>query len=148
MDLALEEAQKGFASGEVPVGAVIIDPYGEILSTQHNRVEQDLDPTAHAEILCLRKAARILHNNRLEGCVLVSTLEPCVMCAAACINAHIDGLVFGAADPAAGAIISSADLLDISQCHSRIWHMGGILAEKCAALLNNFFKLRRNSIGK
>ena len=146
MDLALAQARMGLAAGEVPVGALVIDPAGAILAAFSNRVERDHDPAGHAEILCLREAGRKLRNHQLGGCVLVATLEPCAMCAAACLNSRIAGIVFGALDVQAGAIISNADLLDFPDKRHHPWHMGGVRSGESAALLNSFFRERRNRL--
>lgn len=143
MALALDEAQAALSAGEVPVGAVIVSPKGTILAKSGNTVERDKDPTAHAEVLAIRKAGALLGNWRLEGCVLVVTLEPCAMCAAAIAHARLNGVVFGAADESAGAVISRAEYLDGICLPKRIWHMGGVQAEACAALLQQCFQARR-----
>lgn len=143
MLVALDEAQKGQASGEVPVGAVIVAPTGEIISRACNRVEEKNDPTAHAEILAIREAASIIGNCRLKDCLLVATLEPCLMCAGALIQSRVPGLVFGAADALAGAIISSVHYFDLPGARSDFWHLGGILSHNCADLLQKFFQDKR-----
>ena len=143
MDLALEEARKAGAQGDVPVGAVIVAPDGRILARGGNAVERDSDPTAHAEVLAIREACARLGNWRLSGCVLVVTLEPCAMCAAAIAHARLAGVVYGAADEAAGAVISRAEYLDGPACPIPVWHMGGVRAHECAALLRKCFEARR-----
>ena len=143
MELALEEARKAGAQGDVPVGAIIAAADGGILARAGNAVERGRDPTAHAEMLALREAAARLGNWRLSGCVLVATLEPCAMCAAAIVHARLAGVVFGAADDAAGAVISRAEYLDGPACPSPVWHMGGVRAEECARLLRQCFAGRR-----
>lgn len=143
MELALTEARAARAQGDVPVGAVIVAADGRILARGGNAVERDHDPTAHAEVLAIRAACVRLGNWRLSGCVLVVTLEPCAMCAAAIAHARLAGVVYGAADKAAGAVISRAEYLDGPVCPNPVWHMGGVRAEECAALLRNCFAGRR-----
>lgn len=143
MDLALESAREGGQAGEVPVGAVLAGADGRILARACNAPMALHDPTAHAEILALRAAGAALGNYRLNGCVLVVTLEPCAMCAAALAHARLAGLVFGAADALAGAVVSCAEYLDAAPCNHRVWQMGGVRAEACAALLRDFFGGRR-----
>ena len=138
--LALEEARLAFDEGEVPVGAVLVS-HGEVVARAHNRVEQTGDATAHAELLCLREAMERL-GPRLTDCTLFVTLEPCAMCAGACINAKLSQLVYGAFDEAAGCCGSKMDLTDHCFLHSvETW--GGILEPDCKALLSNFFQALR-----
>ena len=139
MLLALEQAQAALEAGEVPVGAVLVEPRGRILAACADRVERDADPTAHAEILALRRGAQILGRPRLVGCVLITTLEPCAMCAAALVQARVAGLVFGAADEQAGAVISRAEYLDAPASSHAVWHLGGLYAAESAALLQECF---------
>ncbi|GFH62911.1 MAG: tRNA(adenine34) deaminase [Candidatus Desulfovibrio kirbyi] len=143
MGMALESARQGALNGEMPVGAVVAAPDGRVLARAHNAPIALCDPVAHAELLALRAAGQVLGNYRLNGCVLLVTLEPCPMCAAALVHARLAGLVFGAADALAGAVISRAEYLDVSFCNHRIWRMGGVRAEECAALLRDFFAQRR-----
>lgn len=143
MKMALEEARLAFCRQEVPVGSLIIDPHGTILAKTHNRMEVLNDPTAHAEILAIRMAAEKLKNNRLLDCVLIVTLEPCLMCAGAIREARLAGVVFGAFDRVQGGITSTAEVLNIYGQGKNCWHMGGILAKECSQLLNNFFSNRR-----
>lgn len=143
MDMALAEARTALATGDVPVGAVIVAPDGVVLARAGNAVERDHDPTAHAELLALRQAGARLGNWRLAGCVLVVTLEPCAMCAAAIAHARLAGVVYGAADEAAGAVISRAEYLDGPVCPHPVWHMGGVRGEECAELLRRCFAGRR-----
>lgn len=143
MSIALAIAKKGARLGEIPVGAVIVDNGGTILASEHNRVETDNNPVAHAEILALTKAAQKIKNCRLNGCVLVVTLEPCVMCAAACVEARIDGLVYGAYSPRKGAITSNMDYFDLPDKTPRIWHMGGIMEKECGSILQKFLGAMR-----
>ncbi len=144
MRIALQEAQAAADAGEAPIGAVVIDPTsGEVVARAHNAPIGQHDPTAHAEILALREAARKLGNYRLTGLTLVVTLEPCVMCAGAISHARIGRLVFGAEDAKGGAVVSGPKFFDQPTCHSRPVVMGGVLAEESAALLKGFFRARR-----
>ncbi len=143
MRAALEEAAKAAASGEVPVGAVVAGPDGAIVSRAHNQPVSANDPTAHAEILALRKAARKLSNYRLTGCRLVVTLEPCVMCAGAAVHARLAEIIYGAADPKGGAVRSLYRIASDDRLNHRTEVVSGVLAEECAALLTAFFKSRR-----
>lgn len=129
---------------EVPVGAVILGPGGDVLARAHNQRERDADPTAHAEILAIRAAARALGTWRLEGCTLVVTLEPCPMCAGAVVAARISRVVYGAADPKAGAAGSLWDIPRDGRLNHRAEVTGGVLAEESAALLREFFARRRS----
>jgi tRNA(adenine34) deaminase len=138
-----EAAVSGPARGEVPVGAVILDPAGAPLARAHNQRESDADPTAHAEIVAIRAAARALGSWHLDGCTLVVTLEPCTMCAGAVVAARIARVVYGAADPKAGAAGSLWDVLRDRRLNHRAEVVGGILAEECGALLQEFFAERR-----
>ena len=144
MDSALERARHAAAQGEIPVGAVLVAPDGRVLACEGNAPVALNDPTAHAEILSLRRAGEVLGNYRLGGCVLVVTLEPCAMCAAACIHARLAGLVYGAADVPAGAVVSRAEYFDAQSANHSLWHMGGVRGEECAALLRDFFASRRD----
>jgi len=137
MRLALEEAELAFRQGEVPVGAVLVKD-GEIVARAHNECEQRGDATAHAELLCLRRGMETL-GLRLTGCTLYATLEPCAMCAGACVNAKLTRLVFGAFDETAGCCGSVMDLTDHCFLHSvEVW--GGVLEADCKALLTAFFR--------
>jgi tRNA(adenine34) deaminase len=138
-----EAAAAGPARGEVPVGAVILDPAGAPLARAHNQRESDADPTAHAEIVAIRAAGRALGSWHLDGCTLVVTLEPCTMCAGAVVAARIARVVYGAADPKAGAAGSLWDVLRDRRLNHRAEVVGGILAEECGALLQEFFAQRR-----
>jgi tRNA(adenine34) deaminase len=148
MRAALEEATGPAAPrSEVPVGAVILDPAGALIARAHNRRESDADPTAHAEIVAIRAAGRALGSWHLDGCTLVVTLEPCTMCAGAVVAARIGRVVYGAADPKAGAAGSLWDVLRDRRLNHRAEVVGGILAEECGALLREFFAQRRASPG-
>ena len=143
MGLALREAERGFSRGEVPVGAVVATPNGRIVAKAHNQPIALKDPTAHAEILAMRKAGLSYRNYRLNNTLLVVTIEPCLMCMGAAINARIDRLVFGAADPKAGAVHSLYRLAADKRLNHRIEVVSGIMEEECLALMQNFFKTRR-----
>lgn len=144
MDLALFEAKDAAKQGDVPVGAVLIDKSGDILAKAANRVERDRDPAGHAEIIALRLAAAKIGTPRLTGCLLIVTLEPCLMCAAAIALSRIDGVIFGAADLRAGALISAADACNLPLGGHTFWHLGGIKSGECAKLLQDFFSGKRN----
>jgi len=142
MALALELAREAAALDEVPVGAVVsLD--GKVLARAHNRRELDEDPTAHAEILAIREAARVLGSWRLEGCAIHVTLEPCFMCAGALVNARVSRLVYGATDPKAGAVGSLADVVRDPRLNHRMEVRTGVLAESCGRLLKDFFARKR-----
>jgi tRNA(adenine34) deaminase len=134
----------GLPRSEVPVGAVVLSPGGDVLARAHNQRERDADPTAHAEILAIRAAARALGSWRLEECTLVVTLEPCPMCAGAVVAARIGRVVYGAADPKAGAAGSLWDIPRDRRLNHRAEVIGGVLAEESAALLRGFFARRRS----
>jgi len=143
MAVALEEARAAAARGDVPVGAAVLGPDGAVVARARNRREADGDPTAHAEILAMREAARALGSWRLEGCTLVVTLEPCAMCAAAAVLARVASVVWGAADPKAGFAGSLGNLLDDRRLNHRVAVRSGLSASEAAALLERFFaKLR------
>jgi tRNA(adenine34) deaminase len=142
MELALEQAVLAAAEGEVPVGALVIKD-GEIVGRGHNRNLLDDDPTAHAEIVALRQAAARLGNHRLTGCTVVATIEPCSMCAGALIHARIARLVYGASDPKAGAAGSVLQVINHPGLNHRMEVTAGVLAEKCSAVLQDFFRQKR-----
>ena len=147
MLLALEEAKKAFALGEIPVGALIVRGE-EILAAGHNRRETDRDPLGHAELAAISRAAARLGSWRLEGCTLYVTLEPCAMCAGAIINARIPRVVYGAADPRAGCCGSAANFFAMPFSHCPALTTG-VEAEACQALLREFFQsLRREGAAK
>ena len=141
MQMALAEAESAFTSGEVPVGAVITMD-GEVVAKAHNSPILMRDPTAHAEILAIRKAAQIWENYRLGGATLYVTIEPCVMCAGAIIHARIERLVFGAADMKAGALSLYGLPGDKKLNHSTLV-TGGVLKEECGEILSRFFREKR-----
>jgi tRNA(adenine34) deaminase len=144
MRAALEEARAAAAADEVPIGVVILFD-GEMIARGQNRVLRDNDPTAHAEIVAMRTAAHAIGNYRLAGCTLVSTLEPCAMCAGAMIHARIDRLVFAADDPKAGAAGSVLNVLNHAALNHQMVVDRGLLAEESALLLREFFQRRRTS---
>ncbi|RKQ85859.1 tRNA(adenine34) deaminase [Mycolicibacterium mucogenicum 261Sha1.1M5] len=144
MDRALESAREAAAAGEIPVGAVILGPDGEVLATGRNRRLTSTDPTGHAEIVAIRGAAEAVGDRILEGCTLVVTLEPCVMCAGVILAARVPRVVFGAWDEKAGAVGSVYDLLrDGRLPHAVPEVVAGVRAEECAAILEAFFSERR-----
>ncbi|WP_227870091.1 tRNA adenosine(34) deaminase TadA [Streptomyces otsuchiensis] len=145
MRRALAEASATTATGDVPVGAVVLGPggpAGELLATGRNEREATGDPTAHAEVLALRAAAARLGEWRLSGCTLVVTLEPCTMCAGAGVLSRVDRVVYGAADAKAGAVGSVWDVMRDRRLNHRPEVISGVLAEECGALLTDFFRDR------
>ena len=144
MDLALNEAQRAASAGEVPVGAVIVDARGQVLAAAGNRTRRDCDPTAHAEILAIRQAAAILGQERLAGCTLYVTLEPCSMCAGALVHARVARVVYGAADPKSGGTDHGARVFTHPQSHHRPEVISGISEEACSTLLVDFFAQQRS----
>jgi len=143
MGAALDEARHALSSGEVPVGAVVLSPAGEVLSVGHNLREAEHDPTAHAELVALRRAGSALSDWQLSGCTLVVTLEPCTMCAGAVVLSRIARLVFGAWDPKAGAVGSLWDVVRDRRLNHRPEVFSGVREEECAQLLTDFFASRR-----
>ena len=143
MYMALHVAREAEKRGEVPVGAVIVDPDGNVLATGSNQMIGALDPTAHAEIVALRVAATRIGNYRLAGCVVYATIEPCAMCAGALVNARIARLVYGARDERFGAVETHFRICDSPDLNHRIEITGGVLEENCRRLMQEFFKKRR-----
>lgn len=143
MALALEQARLALGHGDVPVGAVVVAADGTVLGAGHNDREGSGDPTAHAEVLALRAAAVATGSWRLTGTTLVVTLEPCTMCAGAAVLARVSRVVYGAADPKAGAAGSLFDVLRDRRLNWRPEVVPGVLAEECGALLTDFFRDRR-----
>jgi tRNA(adenine34) deaminase len=143
MRLALEQAALTSAAADVPVGAVVVDADGGVLGVGFNARELTGDPTAHAEVLALRAAAAVLGTWRLSGCTLVVTLEPCTMCAGALVLARVSRVVFGAADPKAGAVGSLWDVVRDRRLNHRPEVVGGVLERECGAVLRAFFEGRR-----
>lgn len=148
MRIALEAAQAAAAAGETPVGAVVLDPAtGEVVAVGANQPIGTHDPTAHAEIVALREAARKRGNYRLTGLTLVVTLEPCAMCAGAISHARIGRVVYGADDAKGGAVVHGPRVFEQPTCHWRPAVEGGVLAAESSALLKGFFQARRKSKG-
>lgn len=145
MSLALECARAAAERGEVPVGAVIVDESGAVIADAHNLTlsPPDFDPTAHAEIVAIRAAARALGNARLSGCDLYVTLEPCAMCAGAIAQARLRRVYFGAYDAKGGGVEHGARVFSHATCHHRPEVYGGLQESECAALLTEFFAARR-----
>ena len=143
MRRALDVAASAVDSGDVPVGAVVLDAAGEVIASGANARERDGDPTAHAEVLALRAAARALDSWRLTDCTLVVTLEPCTMCAGALVLARVARLVYGADDPKAGAVGSLWDVVRDRRLNYRPEVVRGVLAEESAELLRTFFTAHR-----
>jgi tRNA(adenine34) deaminase len=142
LQLALEEARAAAAAGEVPIGALVVHE-GKILARSGNRTIRDCDPTAHAEIIVIREAARLLKNYRMAGTTLYVTLEPCSMCAGAIIQARIPRLVYGADDPKGGAVRSCFEILTNATLNHQVEVIHGVLAADCAGILQTFFAARR-----
>ena len=142
MRAALEEARKGFDAGEVPVGAVVVIG-GEIVGRGFNQPIGSRDPTAHAEIVAMREAARAIGNYRLVGSTMYVTIEPCLMCVGAMVHARVATLVFGAPEPKAGAVVSSCRAHELPSLNHRIEALTGVLEDDCRAIIQEFFKTRR-----
>jgi len=147
MRRALREAERAAREQEVPVGAVVVRD-GQVVARAHNRPIHLNDPTAHAEVLALRKAARKLGNYRLAGCDLYVTIEPCAMCAGAIIQGRLRRVFFGAQDPKAGASGSALTVLNHPQLNHQVEVVGGVLAEDCTRLLRDFFRRRRKAVSR
>jgi tRNA(adenine34) deaminase len=143
MRVALGEAHAALSTDDVPVGAVVLDSAGVELGRGRNAREADGDPTAHAELIALRAAAAARDSWRLDGCTLVVTLEPCVMCAGAVVLARLDRLVYGAADPKAGAVGSVWDVVRDRRLNHRAEVISDVLADECSAVLRKFFEAHR-----
>lgn len=146
MQLALREAEQAAAEDEVPVGAVIVHD-GRVIGSAHNQREQLRDPTAHAEMIAITQAAESLGGWRLENSILYVTLEPCPMCAGAILQARIPAVIYGAADPKAGAVHSLFELLNDDRLNHRVEVVSGVLAEPCGYVLSRFFQEKRR-LGK
>lgn len=143
MRAAIDVARSAGRHGDVPIGAVVLDASGSVIATGGNERELHQDPTAHAEVVALRRAAEAVGEWRLEGCTIVVTLEPCTMCAGAIVAARVGRLVFGAFDEKAGAVASLFDVVRDPRLNHRVRVTGGVMAEECAELLEQFFDLRR-----
>ena len=140
---ALEVARAAGGVGEIPVGAVVLDPAGRVIAAAHNEREARHDPTAHAEVVALRQAGSALGSWQLVGCTLAVTLEPCTMCAGALVLARVARVVFGAWDPKAGAVGSLWDVVRDRRLNHRPEVIGGVREDECAALLEEFFASKR-----
>lgn len=143
MRAALAVAREALPSGDVPIGAVVLDRFGAVIASAHNERERTNDPTAHAELVALRRAGAALDSWQLVGCTLVVTLEPCTMCAGAIVLSRVDRLVFGAWDPKAGAVGSLRDVVRDRRLNHRPEVLAGVLEQSCGALLADFFAQRR-----
>jgi len=143
MRLALREAARAGRAGEVPVGAILVNAGGEVVARAHNRPVAASDPTAHAEVVALRRAARRLGNYRLPGTTLYVTVEPCSMCAGALVHARVARVVFGAADPKGGAARTLYRILDDPRLNHRAEVVGGVLEDECREIIRRFFRERR-----
>jgi tRNA(adenine34) deaminase len=143
MQYAITLAHEVKSSGDVPVGALIVNRAGEVISSGKNEREQDNDPTAHAEIVAIRKASEKIGSWRLDDLTLIVTLEPCVMCAGAILQSRIKRLIFGAFDRKAGAVGSSLDVIRDARALSKVEVVSGVLEDECAKLLTDFFVTKR-----
>lgn len=144
MQLALDEARLAAEAGEVPIGAVLVQVAdGKVLARAGNRTIRDCDPTAHAEIVVLREASRVLSNYRLSTTTMYVTLEPCAMCAGAIVQARVPRVVYGADDPKGGAVRTCFEVLSHPKLNHHVEVTAGILAEQCAGILQKFFTARR-----
>ena len=142
MRLALDEAERARAAGEVPIGAIVVLD-GRVVATGPNGPIGSIDPTAHAEVVAIRAAARALDNYRLTGCVLYVTVEPCLMCVGAMIHARIAHVIFGAPEPRAGALVSSCRAHETPGLNHRLAVTGGVLEDDCRRLIQSFFEAKR-----
>ena len=147
MICALEAAAAAQSIGEIPIGACLVDANGDLLAAAGNRTITDNDPTAHAEILILREAARKIGNYRLTGATVFTTVEPCAMCAGALVNARIKRLVFGTRDERFGAVETVFQICDSPRLNHRIEIVSGVLADECRSLMQNFFRRKRRNAG-
>ena len=145
MRKAIEAAEAAGGSGEVPIGACLINNQGELIAVAGNLTISTCDPTAHAEILVLRQAARKIGNYRLTDTVVYTTIEPCAMCAGALVNARVKRLVYGARDERFGAVETVFNICTSSSLNHRLEIKSGVLAEECRQLMQDFFRARRNS---
>ena len=145
MEAALEEARRGLVAGEVPIGAVLVVD-GFLVSRAFNQPIAEVDPTAHAEILVLREAARLVGNYRLTEATVYVTLEPCLMCVGALVHARVREVVYGAPEPKTGALVSAVRGLELPGLNHRFAVMGGVLEEPCRDLIQEFFREKRGSV--
>lgn len=143
---ALEQARNAREEGEVPVGAILVNPKGEIIARNHNRTEHLSDPTAHAEVLTIKEAATRIGNHRLNGMVLYVTKEPCLMCMGAGVWARIKAVIFGAADSQRGAADLAVELAQQGKLNHKIEIKGGVLEKECGNLLKDYFKSKRHQM--
>jgi tRNA(adenine34) deaminase len=143
MRLALAEAERARGLGEVPIGAIVVSPDGLVLGAGCNRPISAVDPTAHAEIDAMRAAAQSLRNYRLTGCTLYVTVEPCLMCVGAMVHARMGLVVYGAAEPKSGALLSTIRGHEAPGLNHRLEVLGGVLEDDCRAIIQEFFKARR-----
>jgi tRNA(adenine34) deaminase len=143
MEVALDAAREAEAIGEVPIGACLVDAAGNLLATASNRTITDNDPTAHAEILALRRAAAAIGNYRLTDTTMYTTIEPCVMCAGALVNARVKRLVYGAQDERFGAVETLFRLCDNESLNHRMKILSGVRGDECRTLMQEFFRSRR-----
>ena len=143
MDIAFGEACRAQDKGEAPIGAALFSSTGELIAKAHNQPISLNDPTGHAEVLCLRKAALAMDNYRLTDTIMAVTLEPCLMCTGALIHARVSGIVFAARDERAGALVSNLDGAALPFANHRMWTVEGVMFEECSALLKRFFLMRR-----
>jgi len=142
MSEALKEAKKGYKNNEVPVGALIVKD-GKVIARAYSKVKALKDPTAHAEILAIRKAAKKIKNERLNGCSIYVTLEPCAMCAGALVLARVDNLFYGAAEPKTGGVKSVFRIANSKKLNHRVKVKGGIMQEECREIMKAFFMGKR-----
>lgn len=142
MRAALEQAQLALAAGEVPIGAVVVVD-GRIIAAAYNQPISSIDPTAHAEVVVIRAAARVLGNYRLSDAVLYVTVEPCLMCVGALVHARVRDVVYGAAEPKSGALVSALRALEAPGLNHRFAVTGGVLEDECRELIQSFFRDRR-----
>ena len=145
MEAAIVEARRGLASGEVPVGAVVVID-GQIVARAFNRPIAAVDPTAHAEVLALRQAASAVGNYRLTGAAVYVTLEPCLMCVGALVHARVREVVYGALEPRTGALVSAVRALELPGLNHRFEVTGGVLEEPCRVIVQEFFRERRRPV--
>lgn len=145
MDVAFEEACKAAKMGETPIGAALFSSEGNLIAKAHNQPIALNDPTGHAEILCLRKAGEKLGNYRLTNTILAVTLEPCIMCTGAVIHARIGGVIMGALDPKAGALVTNIEGHSLPFSNHKLWTLHGISENECSALLKRFFLEKRKN---
>lgn len=143
MDIAFQEACKAAKIGEAPIGAALFSSSGDLIAKAHNQPIGLNDPTGHAEILCLRKAAKAVGNYRLTQTIMAVTLEPCMMCTGALIHARVSGLLVGALDPRSGALISNLEGHALPFTNHKMWFIDGIMESECSSILKRFFLERR-----